>query len=274
MERWIALLVCLSLCACASAPERSAPGEIAADAGQALFAFDAGPDKPATGYLPATPPCGSQVDLGSDAAVGGWLSPQADADGGASSHEAPGSSVPGHDAGPPLVPVARAGELVITELMIDPEKSSDSTGEWFELYNRTGRELALRNCELTDTSSKPHMLAGELVVAAHAYATIARSAQAGFVPSAIASFSLTNAAGRLAIVCQGTEIDAVAYDKAQGFAVATGASLQLDPEQLDAKSNDAASAWCLAKQSYGPELGTPGARNASCSDADAGTAMP
>ncbi|MEY4578214.1 MAG: hypothetical protein RL701_2917, partial [Pseudomonadota bacterium] len=54
------------------------------------------------------------------------------------------------------------------------------------------------------------------------------------------------------------------YDKAAGYTWASGASLSLDAERLDARSNDSASAWCAGRDSYGPELGTPGRSNPAC----------
>jgi hypothetical protein len=70
------------------------------------------------------------------------------------------------------------------------------------------------------------------------------------------------------------ELDRVSYDKSAGFPVVPGASLSLDPRQLDALQNDSASAWCTGSATYGPELGTPGRANPPCTveeSADAGS---
>ncbi len=271
MRAFSLLLVGLSLSACGS--PRHHVGAAFADADAALDAsFDAGPDKPPTSHLPVGPACGSAGVVSWDAGLGASNGAQPELD----AALLPGDAASASGATDPAAAQTptRVGELVITELMIDPASTSDTTGEWVELYNASSAKLTLRECVLADQAQKPHMLAGELVVAAGAYATIARSLHAGFVPGTTAAFSLANTAGRLALACRGIEIDSVAYDKAQGFSVAKGASLQLDPAQLDAASNDHASAWCLATQSYGPELGTPGRRNSGCSDSDGGALAP
>jgi hypothetical protein len=173
---------------------------------------------------------------------------------------------------------SRRGELVISELMIDPRTASDSEGEWFELYNPNAYELELRGCEIDDGGKSPHPVAHPLRALATAYVTIARQRSLGFAPDATASFSLSNAADSLALRCAGVEIDRVSYDKAAGYALPSGASLALDPGRLDASQNDMPDAWCAASASYGPELGSPGRANAPCTaevdgaeDSDAGT---
>lgn len=158
----------------------------------------------------------------------------------------------------------RAGELVITELMIDPKALPDTQGEWFELYNPSQRTLELRDCLVDDGAKSLHPLAQPPQLQSHAYVTISRSAEPGFVPTTTTTLSLTNSADTLALVCAGIEIDRVTYDKAAGFAIKPGVSLALDPEHLDARENDQASAWCLGKGSYGADEGSPGQPNLPC----------
>jgi hypothetical protein len=177
---------------------------------------------------------------------------------------------------PPIPMPSKHGELVISELMIDPKSSSDTAGEWFELYNPNDYELDLRGCEIDDGGKSPHALALSLRAKPHAYVTIARQHGPGFTPDGTASLSLTNSADSLALRCAGVELDRVSYDKAAGYPVTSGASLALDPGRLDATQNDVAEAWCAGSTSYGPELGTPGGANPPCAaqnsdgDGDAG----
>jgi hypothetical protein len=159
--------------------------------------------------------------------------------------------------------VERAGELIITELMIDPKALPDTEGEWLELYNATDSMLELRDCQLDDGDDSLHEIPA-LLVEAGAYFTIAREAEPGFHADLVVPLSLTNSADSVAIVCQGHEIDRVTYDAAADFAIESGVSLALDSEQLDAQANDSASAWCEGHDPYADDLGSPGLANPSC----------
>jgi hypothetical protein len=168
---------------------------------------------------------------------------------------------------------ARAGDLVITELMIDPKTLTDNEGEWIELYNATSTELELRGCELDDGSKSPHAISQVVRLAPRSYITLARQAMPGFMPSVVMPLSLTNSQDGVAVRCNGVEIDRVHYDARAGSALQSGASLSLDPGQLSAVQNDQLSAWCAATESFGPELGSPGQPNPACDpeSVDAGT---
>jgi hypothetical protein len=167
---------------------------------------------------------------------------------------------------------------VIDEIMIDPKTLSDAQGEWFELANISDTPFDLQGCVLDDGNKDTHPIAASLVVKPGEFATIARSEQVSFAASYVTSLSFTNSADTIALRCAEIEIDRVSYDKARGFPVVSGASLSLDPARLSADANDAADAWCPATQSYGPELGSPGAANPPChsgrSDLDAGVDDP
>jgi hypothetical protein len=156
----------------------------------------------------------------------------------------------------------RVGDLVISELMIDPNALPDAEGEWLELHNTTDSALALRDCALDDGGKSLHALAPALLVPVGAYFTIARSADPGFEPDATLALSLTNSADSVAIVCRGVEIDRVSYDRAADFAIKPGVSLALDPSQID--NNDSASAWCDGRDAYSADLGSPGRANPDC----------
>ena len=164
-----------------------------------------------------------------------------------------------------LRPPSRAGELVITEIMIDPKTLSDAAGEWFELHNTTESSFDLQGCAIDDGGKDGRAIEGPFVVGPRQYVTVARQAEPGFTPTHVCPLSLTNTADTLALRCSDIEIDRVAYDKAAGFPVVAGASAALDPAFESAKANDDASAWCAARASYGSDLGTPGAPNAPCS---------
>jgi hypothetical protein len=233
----------------------------------AIADWDAGRDGPKLGSLPTPIHCGADDPGSSD----GRDAAADDEDGGAFSSDAGVAGADAStDAGPRWPRPSRAGDLVITELMIDPKALSDTEGEWFELYNGSGLTLSLEGCRVDDGSSgssASRTFDANLVMEPFGYATVARSESPGFLPDVVLPVSFTNTADSLAIVCDAVVIDRVAYDKSQGFAVQAGKSLALDPSRLDAAGNDVPEAWCAATTSYGVDLGTPGAANPSCAPA-------
>lgn len=163
-----------------------------------------------------------------------------------------------------LQPLAEhPGDLIISELMIDPKALTDAEGEWIELYNATDAMLELRDCQLDDGAESLHEIPAVLVESG-AFLTIAGEPKPGFSADLIVPLSLTNSADSVAIVCRGHEIDRVSYDKAAEFVIAPGVSLALDPGQLDADANDAPGAWCAGTDAYATDLGSPGQANPSC----------
>jgi hypothetical protein len=163
-----------------------------------------------------------------------------------------------------------AGELVISELMSNPEAVRDDAGEWFELHNPSpSQAFDVAGCAIDDGSAANRMVAGPLRVEPGGFVAIARSAEVGFTPDWTMSFSLGNAADVLALICDGVVIDRVEYGAS--FPLAPGASMTLDPSALDAGANDAPEAWCIAPLAFGAERGSPGAPNPSCEDGDAGS---
>ncbi|MET0385970.1 MAG: lamin tail domain-containing protein [Polyangiales bacterium] len=219
----------------------------------------------AAGGRAPLPPPRPNVDAGTS------LLPPTAADAGLSAPFLPPSDAPPSAEPAPATPAEATaplpgspGEIVITELLIDPASTGDSAGEWLELYNPHSHELELRGCEVDDGGKTPHAIEQSLRLLPHAYVTLARPGVTGFTPSAAIALSLTNRADTVALRCLGVEIDRVSYDAASGFAIESGRSLTLDPERLDASQNDAADAWCAAQESYGPEHGSPGVANPPC----------
>jgi hypothetical protein len=180
------------------------------------------------------------------------------------------------DAGGSVVPAmsgpqrpSSTGQIVITEIMSNPQAVSDEEGEWIELYNTGADDLDLAGCVIDDGGRTPHAIKMPLVIGAGRFVTIARSAKAGFNADLVLPISLSNASDSVTLRCDTNEIDQVAYGA--GFPLSPGASMSLDPGAFDAVTNDAASAWCLVNATYGADRGTPGAANPPCDSADAGT---
>jgi hypothetical protein len=279
---WIALLP--SLCgACVRVPARH-DRQPSADASlDAQLAFDAGPRMPEAGPPYRGPECdpapGSSGgagtldtdDPGHDTGAGESDGGRGGAGGMTSAHPGSGGAgsmpSPGAGGGASMQETLRhplAGEVVITEIMSNPAAVRDDAGEWFELRNPGAHALELGGCTIDDGAATMHALPAPLAIAPGAYLVISRGPEAGVTSHATLSFSLGNSADVLALICDGRDVDRVAYDAS--FPLASGASMSLDPS-AGARENDAASAWCVAQQSYGEDRGTPGSANPACDDA-------
>ncbi len=174
------------------------------------------------------------------------------------------------DAGPPR---AGAGDLVITELLVDPN-GTDSAAEYVELHNPSATlEYELAGCVIEDHNGPAHPIdpaSGSLTIAPGAYLTLATftmDSEGGFTPdySYGSSILLTNTGASVTLSCDGVTVDVVDYRLA-GFTVLTGASFSLDPGSIDALANDDSANYCPGTGTYGPvsNLGSPGAENPAC----------
>lgn len=161
---------------------------------------------------------------------------------------------------------AAAGDIVISELMIDPVALTDTRGEWIEVYNASSRPIDLRGWTLRDASSS-HAIDGPapLVVAPGAYAVLATDASE-IVACGIgalydyASVTLNNSGDAIALLHCGAVIDEVVYGADQ-----PGSASGVTPSALDATANDDWSRWCpaTAVMTCG-DRGTPAAVNEVC----------
>ncbi|MGB0589444.1 MAG: lamin tail domain-containing protein [Myxococcota bacterium] len=172
--------------------------------------------------------------------------------------------------GMPRVP--EPGDVVITELMIAPEASSDDGGEWLELLNTASEAVVLDGCTLSDPSASdihtidpptPFVVQpGALVV----FGRTGNPAANGGTPVDYfygQTFTMDNDTDGVTLTCDGAVIDAVVYDSL--FPTITGASIQLAPSSQDATANDEAASWCPSYTPYGAgDQGTPGAPNLVC----------
>lgn len=113
------------------------------------------------------------------------------------------------------------GDLVITEFMSNPEGVSDSQGEWFELYNAGSGPIELNGLSVHDTSTSVGTLdfGGSFALAPGMYASVARSASAGFTADGLYdSISLNNGGDEISIRNGETTLAQLIYGSGEGFA--------------------------------------------------------
>ena len=173
-----------------------------------------------------------------------------------------------------------AGDVVITELMIDPAAVPDAQGEWIEVYNNTSNTLNLATWTLTDDAGESFDIQakGGVLVPAGGYAVLCSLAEWDYNGGVLcdveyAGFSLSNIADTVTLKLGSTVIDTVSYDTGNGWTVPNGASLQLDIAQRDAAANNNPGAWCTSDGSmvlFGGDWATPMTDNVACGGAQPG----
>ncbi|MDH5672953.1 MAG: lamin tail domain-containing protein [Myxococcales bacterium] len=264
----VALYLCLHASACVDIPPETLEplAELTRDASISVnLSIDAGAMRPADGDPYTGPECEPAPTPSDDAAEG---------EGAAGNDMSHADSAGAMDAGAatgaePAPRPSAPGHLLITELMPNPAAVADTAGEWIELYNPGAEALDVAGCLLDDGGSTRRPLPAGTTIDAGAHFLLARSEQCPVPPDLVISFSLGNSADRVAIFCDGIEIDAVAYG--EGFPLSPGVSMSLDPDAYDAVDNDFGQAYCPGRFAYAIDLGTPGEPNPSCdTDADAG----
>ncbi|MBX2802172.1 MAG: lamin tail domain-containing protein [Myxococcales bacterium] len=164
-----------------------------------------------------------------------------------------------------------AGDLVITEIMKDPDAVADADGEWFEIQNVSGGNVDLDGLFVEDLGTDSFEVTGSLVVAVDGYVVFGINDDPTtngdvVVDYAYSGMDLDETDDEIALYTAdgGVLIDEVSYDDVD-FPSTTGESLTLTPT-FDHLDNDAGSSWCSGTSAYGSgsDLGTPGASNDSC----------
>jgi hypothetical protein len=159
------------------------------------------------------------------------------------------------------------GDLVVSEIMANPQLAPDTTGEWFEVY--AARDVDLNGLEIGSVLGSPRstiarpecvpVAAGSYLVFAHAR----EATQNGGLPRVDEDFgapALANTNGALVLSLAGVLIDQVSWAGS-----VDGVAASLAPAALDAGANDQASAFCRAVDVYGAgDRGTPGGANPAC----------
>lgn len=162
-----------------------------------------------------------------------------------------------------------SGDVVINEIMQNPDAVTDANGEWFELYNATADAINLENCLISDSGSNSHTIENSLIIPAGDYIILAKnddfSINGGVnIDYKYSNFTLGNSDDEIILTCNEIEIDKVEYDGGPEFPDPNGYSMILADSSLD---NNIGSNWCVSISSYGDgDLGTPGIQNDSCGE--------
>lgn len=162
------------------------------------------------------------------------------------------------------------GDLVITEVMVQPQASSATRGEWFELHNPTSTDI--RMCggwRFVDIGFDEVVVTGGLVVPAGGYIVAAGNGSPTQNGGVYPDFVYDRAdlpfgdPDELLVEFDGLVIDQVVWlSEPEG-----GRAWQLGPTTLDAVSNDDPVNWCDAPTVWSTsagDRGSPGEANPPC----------
>lgn len=162
------------------------------------------------------------------------------------------------------------GDLVITEIMSDPNAVADWRGEWFEIQNSSNAMINLKN--LTIIGGPPSSLGRVTInenyfIEPNAYFVFGtKSAEnGGYTPDYLYPYNDMKLIkeGSISLSSNGTEIDTVQWDSS--WTMSVGASFNLSSSFADSTLNDDVKHWCNSTKSYGDgDLGSPGAMNVDC----------
>lgn len=164
------------------------------------------------------------------------------------------------------------GELLITEIMYDPSALADTEGEWFEVFNNSGRILNLEHLVITRDDANQYTVSGPVDLQPGTFIVFKRTEQATGAAGHVygSAISLTNTGAVLSLSNEAPEggpgslIFSVDYGT-ESFPSAAGASISLSPGLTDPVNAVLGTSWCVATSVYETgDAGTPGLANDNC----------
>ena len=159
-------------------------------------------------------------------------------------------------------------QIVINEVLQNPNFVDDTNGEWIELFNVGTTDVDINGWTIRDDGTNVHVIdnGGPLIVPSEGFLVLGRSADPSINGNVPVSYSygsaitLGNAADQVILEDQdGIETDRIEYDDGTTFPDPTGASMELISPLLD---NSIGLHWSEAVTAWsGNDFGTPGSVN-------------
>ena len=164
----------------------------------------------------------------------------------------------------PNADVLAAGDLVVTEIMRNPEGDLGVDGKWFEIYNDTAEDIDLDGLVVRDDGDDSFTVTGPVLIPYGGYAVFCRNSNPDANGGVECDYSYgkdlpldAEGADEVVLEVGGTVIDSVAWDDT-GWPNNAGQSMSLDPTFRSAGGNDEVSSWCAGAPP------TPGTDNLVC----------
>lgn len=176
------------------------------------------------------------------------------------------------------VQAASAGDILINEIMQNPNAVYDSAGEWFEILNTTSSPIDIEGWIIKDDDTDSHTINNSgsgVIVPANSFFVLCRdsnsSTNGGFICDyQYSGFTLANGADEVVIMEGATEIDRVNYDGGTLWPDPTGASMAYNVPDSGNPDNNIGANWYdsgatdgapQAPQYGNGDRGTPGSIN-------------
>ncbi|MCB9777373.1 MAG: lamin tail domain-containing protein [Alphaproteobacteria bacterium] len=166
------------------------------------------------------------------------------------------------------------GDVFVTEIMNNPYEVTDPDGEWFEIYNASGRELILNGMVITSTSgddwyqvtSRDILWLGpeeHFVFGINGDMATNGGVDVGAVYSDV---TLLNEEDDLLLMMGDVIVDEVSWDDGATMPDPQGATMTLDPEAYGDILNDSSASWCQASFEWAEnsDYGSPNELNEYC----------
>lgn len=161
------------------------------------------------------------------------------------------------------------GDLVITEIMQNPDWVGDDNGEYFEVHNTTGDTINMNGVIVKDDGSDSFTIDTDIKVAPGQYVVIGNDTAtlnntAGFMNVAPyefgSSMTFSNGDDELVLELDGVEIDRIEWDGGPNWPDPTGASMEFTGDPVNDDNNDFNN-WVESTMPLGStgDFGTPGA---------------
>ncbi len=180
------------------------------------------------------------------------------------------------------------GDLIFSEVMVNPNAVVDEDGEWAELYNTSGYTLDVNGYSFHDDGSDEWVFDAPLEVGPHGYIVLCANADPSrnggiacdgwFYRNPLGERPSTGFGSGIAIANNddelvltspdGVDIDVFDYDDTDSDPIQAGMSFGLDPDRMDGTSNDDVDNWCVQTTvlSGAIDPGTPGLENDDCGE--------
>lgn len=169
---------------------------------------------------------------------------------------------------------AEPGDLVFSELMINPQVVADEVGEWVELYNTASYAIDIEGYTFHDLDFDEYVLEGSILVPGNGYVVLCANldpalnggvtCDAPFKRDSTDALALGNSGDEVILSrADGVVIDQVIYNSSW---FSSGAAIGLDPSLLSSDNNDTEANWCtqVTITTSGGEPSTPGRENDPC----------
>ena len=158
-------------------------------------------------------------------------------------------------------------DVIITEIMQNPDAVTDANGEYFEVYNPTKLPVNLKGWSIKDdlADATPHVIASDVIIPSDGFVVLARNGVLASNGNVVVDYQYTstilNNTADVLILEDGenTQIDITSYDGGPVWPNPTGASMEYVGSNI--QDNNDGNLWAAAKRSEGidaPDLGSPG----------------